>query len=66
MKISSFITFSVKRSVRKHILCYTFIHKLLNQARLKFCAASVEVEVEVEVCPRIEIDLAIELSSLET
>ena len=65
--------FSVKRTVRKHILCYTFIQKLMNQARLKFCAASsvewVKLKLklsEVEVCPIIEIELAIELFNLDT
>ena len=33
----------VKRETpcKEFIFCYTFIHKLMNQARLKTCAASV-------------------------
>ena len=46
MKINSTIVFSEKRFTSKYILCYTFIHKLMNQARLKFCAASVECRVK--------------------
>ena len=41
----------------------------MNQARLKFCAASVEwvkLKLKLSVCPRSEIDLAIELFNLET
>ena len=30
MKINITIVFSVKRAVRKYILCYTFIHELMN------------------------------------
>ena len=32
MKIT--IVFSVKRAVRKYILCYTFIHKLMNNRQI--------------------------------
>ena len=36
MKISITIVFSVKRpvTVRKYILCYTFIHKLMNNRQI--------------------------------
>ena len=78
MKMNSSIVFSVKRLVRKYMFSCTFIHKWMNKARLKTCAAYVvecwvlklsEVEwswVLSDVCPRIEIDLAIELFNLET
>ena len=72
MKINIIIVFSVKRPVRKYIFCYTFINKLMNQARLKFCAASVvecrvlKLKFSVEVCPIIEVDLAVGLFKLET
>ena len=41
MKINITIVFSMKHPVRKYIYCYTFINKLMNQARLQTCAASV-------------------------
>ena len=56
MKINSTIVFGVKRFVRKYILCYTFIHKSLNQARLKFPAASAECRVKSEVKVEVEVE----------
>ena len=66
--------FSVKRAVRKYILCYTFIHELMNNRPIYQANEPGPPEVlcgvcacvRACVCPRIEIDLATEPFNLET